>query len=190
MVSGASCRFVLHVVDTDPLSLSAQGWLEDTSKVQKYVMSDKDYDARDDTYRKFKQMKLKEDPTWTLEKELAMRRGVEYVPPMKKPTVEDEEYQAEEASYLSVGNRCEVKSQEGSKRGWVRFVGKCDGLPKGFWVGVEYDEPVGKNDGSIKGKRYFTCLDRYGGFVRPTLVSMGDYPPFDDELSFDEEDEL
>ena len=42
-------------MDTNPHSLSANGWLEDTSKVQKYVMSDEDYDRRDDTYRKHKE---------------------------------------------------------------------------------------------------------------------------------------
>jgi tubulin-folding cofactor B len=53
------CRWVLHVIDTNPNSLSARGWLEDTSKVQKYVMSDADYDARENTYRRHKAQKQK-----------------------------------------------------------------------------------------------------------------------------------
>ena len=54
----------------------------------------------------------------------------------------------------------------------------------------QYDEPVGKNDGSTKtGARYFTCRAGYGGFARPALVRCGDYPPFDEEL-FGSEDEL
>lgn len=52
-------RYTLHIIDTDPLSLSANGWLEDTSKVQKYEMSDSDYSQRENTYRKFKESKLK-----------------------------------------------------------------------------------------------------------------------------------
>lgn len=52
-------RWVLHIIDTNPNSLSARGWLEDTSKVQKYVMSDADYDARENTYRQYKAQKLK-----------------------------------------------------------------------------------------------------------------------------------
>jgi tubulin-folding cofactor B len=63
------------VIDSDDSSLSAQGWLEDVSKVTKYVMSEQDYLARDNTYRKFKEQKLKEDPTWTLEKEMCARKG-------------------------------------------------------------------------------------------------------------------
>ena len=64
------------MIDTDESSLSAQGWLEDVSKVTKYVMSEDDYATRDNTYRKYKEQKLKEDPTWTLEKEMCMRRGM------------------------------------------------------------------------------------------------------------------
>ncbi len=52
-------RWVLHVVDTNPNSASARGWLEDTSKVAKYVMSDADYAARDNTYRQYKEQKRK-----------------------------------------------------------------------------------------------------------------------------------
>lgn len=41
----------MHVIDSDPLSASANGWLEDTSKVEKYVMTDEDYAKRENTYR-------------------------------------------------------------------------------------------------------------------------------------------
>ena len=46
-------------MDTNPNSLSARGWLEDTSKVQKYTMSDEEYKARENTYWKYKEEKLK-----------------------------------------------------------------------------------------------------------------------------------
>jgi tubulin-folding cofactor B len=58
----AAGRWTLHIVDTNPNSLSARGWLEDTSKVQKYVISEADYEARENTYRKYKQQKLKVSP--------------------------------------------------------------------------------------------------------------------------------
>lgn len=50
---------------------------------------------------------------------------------------------------IPIGARCEVESAEPgfSKRGTVRFVGQTK-FSKGTWVGIEYDEPFGKNDGS------------------------------------------
>ena len=112
---------------------------------------------------------------------------VPYVPPAeRRGKIEDEEHMEAEAAGLEVGARCEV---EGGRRGQVKFVGKCEGLPLGYWVGVQYDEPVGKNDGSAKGRRYFECPPGYGAFVRPNLVRAGDFPPHDEGL-FDSDDEL
>ena len=175
-------------MDTDPGSLSAQGWLEDVSKVEKYVMSDEAYAARDNTYRRFKAGRLAEDPEWTLEKEIAKRKGVAYAAPERRPKADDPDFMAGEAAGLEAGARCEV---EGGRRGAVQYVGRCEGLPLGWWVGVRYDEPVGRNDGSVKGgARYFECPPGYGAFVRPNLVKAGDFPPFDEDFAFSDEDEI
>ena len=69
-----------------------------------------------------------------------------------------------------------------------RHVGRCQNLPKGYWVGIQYDEPVGKNNGTVKGVQYFDCLHGYGAFVRPDMVTAGDFPPVDD--LFSDEDEI
>ena len=69
-----------------------------------------------------------------------------------------------------------------------RYVGQCQGLPKGFWIGIQYDEPVGKNNGTVKGTQYFDCAQGYGAFVRPDTVTAGDFPPVDDFLT--DEDEI
>ena len=57
--------------------------------------------------------------------------------------------------------------------GEVLFVGQTSFAP-GTWVGIHLDEPRGKNDGSVHGKRYFACEPQYGVFVRPTQVHPED----------------
>mmetsp|Transcript_8717 Transcript_8717/g.18554 ORF Transcript_8717/g.18554 Transcript_8717/m.18554 type:complete len:285 (+) Transcript_8717:226-1080(+) len=168
--------YTLHVIDTDPTSASAGGWLEDTSLVQKYMMSDDEYNKRENTYRRWKEGKLKDDPSWTLEKEMAMKRGVPYNPPA--PKISDPDHLKAEAEAISVGQRCSV--DPGDRRGEVMFVGQVEGLPLGYWVGIKYDEPLGKNDGTVKGKKYFEAPPGYGAFVRPDKVQVGDFPPVDE----------
>jgi hypothetical protein len=69
-----------------------------------------------------------------------------------------------------------------------RFVGKVEGLAPGWWVGVQFDEPLGKNDGTVKGKRFFECPTGFGSFVRPDSVNVGDFPPLDlSDLGSDDE---
>jgi tubulin-folding cofactor B len=65
---------------------------------------------------------------------------------------------------------------------------------------VKLDEPVGKSDGTVKGRRVFECEPKFGAWVRGTNVTVGDFPERDlmDENSDeeaerenqDEEDEL
>ena len=84
---------------------------------------------------------------------------------------------AEEASKMKVGDRCQVSP--GDRLGAVRYVGRLASLKAGFWIGVEFDEPVGKNDGTLKGAKVFECRPNYGGFMRPKDVEVGDFPPED-----------
>jgi hypothetical protein len=51
------------------------------------------------------------------------------------------------------------------RRGVVAYVGAVKGLPPGEWYGVRLDNAEGKNDGSVKGERYFECEPKHGCFV-------------------------
>jgi tubulin-folding cofactor B len=183
--------WTIHITDLDPHSLAANGGLEDVSLVKKYEISDEDYEKREQNFRKWRADKLAADPSWSLAKEMKqkqeaqrMKQDPTYVPEAPKEKVEDDEHMADLAAGMKAGDRCEVKL--GGKRGEVKFVGKIPAIAPGYWIGVQYDEPVGKNDGSVKGKRLFTCPPNYGGFLRPDKLLVGDYPELD---IFDEEDE-
>lgn len=56
------------------------------------------------------------------------------------------------------------------QRGTVAYIGATL-FATGKWVGVILNEPKGKNDGTVQGKRYFTCEENHGIFVRQSQVS-------------------
>jgi len=227
----------LHVIDTDPTSLSANGWLEDVSKVEKYVMSDEAYEKREGTYRQWARKKREEDPTWTLQKEQQKLRNQQRNATTTNNNVDNsddaiaaarEKMLTTYASYECVrhvvsGSRCEVNP--GGKRGVVCFIGKVKdttqtgakeeeekggeekhdveevadkdvvdmppSLPSGYWVGVKFDEPVGKNDGKTPcGKILIPeCPPMHGSFCRPDRVTCGEEFTEIDEFASSSEDE-
>ncbi|CAH2073548.1 unnamed protein product, partial [Iphiclides podalirius] len=71
---------------------------------------------------------------------------------------------------LRLGDRVIVSSSRGSKAGALRYVGVTE-FASGVWAGVELDDPLGKNDGSVDGKRYFECAPRFGLFAPIAKVS-------------------
>lgn len=58
----------------------------------------------------------------------------------------------------------------GQKNGVVRFIGKTQ-FAEGFWLGIELQQAVGKNDGSVAGVRYFDCKPSHGVFAPPSKVT-------------------
>ncbi|CAL1138065.1 unnamed protein product [Cladocopium goreaui] len=71
-----------------------------------------------------------------------------------------------------LGDRVLIKAAKEEPKAWegtVRFIGITD-FATGEWLGVELDIKAGKNDGSVHGKRYFQCEDKYGLFLHPSAV--------------------
>eukprot|EP01024_Parvocaulis_polyphysoides_P063394 TRINITY_DN7312_c0_g1_i2.p3 TRINITY_DN7312_c0_g1~~TRINITY_DN7312_c0_g1_i2.p3 ORF type:complete len:244 (-),score=33.93 TRINITY_DN7312_c0_g1_i2:250-981(-) len=159
--------YIIHVIDLDPSSVTQD--LDNLDSVQKYTMSDEDYDKREDTFRKFKKNVL----------------GIDDVDENKISNKETDIQQ--QIENIKIGQRCEI--QPGGRRGEVKFVGFIEDLQQKYWVGVQLDEPTGKNDGKIGGKQYFSCPQRYGVFVQPSNVEVGDFPAIDvlDMLGSDDE---
>ncbi|KOC70907.1 CAP-Gly domain-containing linker protein 1 [Habropoda laboriosa] len=71
---------------------------------------------------------------------------------------------------LRIGERVIVSSSQGSKTGVLRYMGLTE-FAVGEWCGVELDEPIGKNDGSVGERRYFECRPKYGLFAPVHKVS-------------------
>ena len=162
---GAQDGYIIHVIDTNPMSITKQ-LAEENSDVPKYKIEEDKYQARGDTFAKFK----KKNPELFKEKD--------------KPKIDDE-FEADKAAGIKVGNRCQVLKTK--TRGEVKYIGKVPEKAPGYWVGVLLDEPLGDSNGKysinlmdrIKKKSYFEAEMKYGVFARPSEIEVGDFPPED-----------
>ncbi|CAG8446928.1 2226_t:CDS:10 [Ambispora leptoticha] len=151
----------LKVIDSSPTGTRNQ--FTDLSLVEKYELPDDEYAKRSDSVLAFKQ-----------------RNKLGRFADSQSSTSDASLTFEEEAKNIKVGDRCEVDFSESGedgfkKRGIVRYVGETKFKP-GYWVGVEYDEPVGKHNGTVQDETYFQARPKHGAFVRPNKVKVGDYP--------------
>ncbi|KAG7248984.1 hypothetical protein CRUP_012666, partial [Coryphaenoides rupestris] len=58
----------------------------------------------------------------------------------------------------------------GIKLGTIAYLGETQFAP-GQWAGVVLNDPVGKNDGTVGGVRYFECQSQQGIFTRPSKLT-------------------
>ncbi|KAH8398583.1 hypothetical protein KR222_000506 [Zaprionus bogoriensis] len=165
----ASCDGLrLHVID------SFGSICFENENVEKFELTKDQYEQRSDSVRNYlKQNRLGKYNEEEMERMEAKRQS------------QNEEIQ-KRADLCVLGSRCQVTVPGNpTRRGTVMYNGPLDGK-NGIYIGVQYDEPLGKNNGSVDGKVYFVCSPNYGGFVTPLSVEVGDYPAenysIDDEL--------
>jgi tubulin-folding cofactor B len=184
---GARSGMEIHIKDLDPHSISKHGGLEDVSQVEKYEMPDEEYDKLKNSVRAIKReeaaraaAKKKAEAAARAEAgEEGEELGGDNAESAKPLEMTIEEAQAA----FPVGSRCEV--DPGARRGEVCHVGHIINA-KGVWIGARLDEPLGQNDGTKDGKKYFDCQPKYGCFAKPASVRVGDYPERDPFASDDE----
>ncbi|KAK7203895.1 CAP-Gly domain-containing protein [Myxozyma melibiosi] len=166
----------LNVEDTRPPGVQEN--YTDVSGVEKFELTDDEYARRTDTVLAYKKR----------------NKLGRFADDAQKPALTTGFKKTIEERAIEVGKRCRVLEPV-ERRGVVRYVGSVPELPSAagadpdddIWVGVEFDEPVGKHDGSVRGERYFTARNKHGSFFRPEKVEVGEYPEIDD--LFDDSDE-
>ncbi|XP_017669728.1 PREDICTED: CAP-Gly domain-containing linker protein 1 isoform X13 [Lepidothrix coronata] len=89
------------------------------------------------------------------------------VPSEKTPGPAPADAHEEFVDDFRVGERVWVN---GNKPGFIQFLGETQFAP-GQWAGIVLDEPIGKNDGSVAGVRYFQCEPLRGIFTRPSKLT-------------------
>ncbi|KAF2205400.1 hypothetical protein GQ43DRAFT_437024 [Delitschia confertaspora ATCC 74209] len=151
----------LTVIDTRPPG--ARTDFSDLSSVEKYIMPSTEYEARTDSvlaWKKAQKLGRFDPNAGTIEEQKirALQREVE-------------------ERGIMLNARVRLLPETDARRGTVSYIGVVPEIPglQGPWIGVTLDEPTGKNDGSVKGKRYFECGRNCGVFVRPERVEVGDF---------------
>ena len=156
----------VHVIDN--ISIFGQ------EQVPKFELSTEEYDKRQESLRTYlKQNKLGKYNEEEMQK----------IEEAKKAAAEE---MVQKASLAKIDARCKVTTKgQPTRLGTVMYNGEIEGR-NGIFIGVKFDEPLGVNDGTANGKRYFDCPPKYGSFVSPLAVEIGDFPPESDGLDDDE----
>ncbi|KAL1601398.1 hypothetical protein SLS60_006311 [Paraconiothyrium brasiliense] len=154
----------ITVGDTRPPG--ARTDFSDLASVPKYTMPPAEYETRTDSVLAWK-------------KNQKLGRFDPNAPSIEQQKIRASEREIEERG-LSLGTRVRILPETDSRRGTVSYVGQVPEIPGiGSWVGITLDEPTGKNDGTVNGKRYFECGKNYGVFLRPERCEAGEFPPLD-----------
>lgn len=121
----------LHVVDNIQTNIFGD------TDVQKFELSQKQYDEKRNTVRDF----LKSNKLGKYNE--AEMKAIE------ERKQQDELEQKQKADSINIGDRCLVTAKGPRRIGTVRYKGEFNMKP-GYFVGVEFDEPLGIHDGRLE----------------------------------------
>ncbi len=154
--------------------LTILGTMEFDENVKKYEMSQELYAQREGTVQSF----LKANK---------FGKYSENTDPIVNESISD-------YSEYKVGSRCYATIKSISKYGQIMYIGPFDLKPGQIFIGVAYDDPIGKHNGTIRDKVYFKCKKNHGALLRPHLVILhmpdGSSIPTADELFTMEMEEM
>lgn len=117
----------LHVIDS---------FLFSEDFVEKFELTEEQYNQRQDTLKSF------------LKKNNLGKYNEEEMKELEEKRKKAAEEEQKKAALCTLGSRCQVQVKgQPSKRGEIMYNGELEGK-KGIFIGIKYDEPLGKNDGS------------------------------------------
>ncbi|KAI8908041.1 CAP Gly-rich domain-containing protein [Gorgonomyces haynaldii] len=70
---------------------------------------------------------------------------------------------------FQLGDRVRVRYSP--KKGVLRHYGPVH-MGNGTWAGIELDEPLGLNNGTVDGTTYFKTTDKHGSFVEARHIEL------------------
>lgn len=74
---------------------------------------------------------------------------------------------------LTVGSKVKFPLSNKTAYGTLRFIGPTK-FSSGLWCGIELSRPDGRNNGTVKGVKYFQCKFNYGIFVHEEKVTLAE----------------
>jgi tubulin-specific chaperone B len=116
----------IHVIDSDPFSLSRGGGLTDVSLIEKYRMSEEAYNQRKGTLREFIKEQKAKDPNYKLKPSASAAAA------NASETVLLTNVGIESIAGMKIGDRCEV--MPGKRRGVIQYLGEVPEIKEGYWV--------------------------------------------------------
>eukprot|EP00835_Amoeboradix_gromovi_P002106 NODE_112_length_19362_cov_0.399678.p1 type:complete len:1332 gc:universal NODE_112_length_19362_cov_0.399678:3359-7354(+) len=73
---------------------------------------------------------------------------------------------------FEIGQQVTVQISSGTAVGTIAFIGETKFKPGTQWIGLNLQDPIGKNNGTVDGVQYFECNSNHGIFVPVSKISQ------------------